>query len=162
MQSTQVISIGTAQDRDLNLILKIWKEGWMMTHSKSQIKTSEFEKFIENFSNRKYPFEFWTIKKNNHLSGWVSILPAFYHPMKEKSDAEISIYIDQQDRNSRFGTLITTQVLNELERSKIDNVWAFVSKFNQNSKKMCLSSGMHLCGETSTKFLLIKEYFRKA
>ena len=152
------ITLQIAQSSDLVPILRIWMNGWYHVHPNKDISNDQIEQFKLNFREQQFPFGFWVAKSNNQIAGWVSILPAFYHPMKDKSDAEISIYIDKPRKNQGLGTLITSHVLSEISNSSIKNVWAFVSLHNLHSKRMCEKAGLKVCGQTNSKYLLIKEF----
>ncbi len=158
MQNCLQIVCHPAEQKDLVRILEIWEQGWYKVHPRKKITSEQRSKFLENFYERSFPYDFWVVRTDEGVSGWVSILPAFYHPMKEKSEAEISIYIDRLKSNMGLGTMITRHVLEELENSGINTVWAFVSIHNKQSKKMCQNAGLSICGMTSYKFLMIKEY----
>lgn len=152
------ITIDRAQDSHLKRIVDIWEQGWYQVHPTTFIDDRQMNQFERNFKKRNFPFDFWVVKEKEKIVGWVSVLQAFYHPMKENFEAEISIYIDKSESNRGFGSMITSYVLDELEYSDIQTVWAFVSKHNQRSKKMCEKAGMRVCGATSKKYLMIKEY----
>ena len=152
------ITLSQAKQSDLNQIIAIWQNGWYKVHPNSTITQANIDKFIANFHSQQFPYGFWVLRLEEQVAGWVSVLPAFYHPMKEKSEAEISIYIDQKHSNKGFGTLITKHVLNEISHSEIKSVWAFVSLHNTRSKKMCTRAGLRICGQTSSKYLMIKEF----
>ena len=158
MQNCLQITCHSADQKDLVRILEIWEQGWYKVHPNKEITSGQRSKFLKNFYERQFPYDFWVVKTEEGVAGWVSILPAFYHPMKEKSEAEISIYIDEIQSNMGLGTTITRHVLEEIADSEINTVWAFVSIHNKRSKKMCQNAGLTICGMTSYKFLMIKEF----
>lgn len=158
MITYQQVTLQIAEDHDLQRIINIWTKGWYKVHPNSSISEYQLSQFTLNFERRKFPYEFWIVKIDDTLAGWVSVLPAFYHPMKEKSDAEISIYIDDSKSNTGLGTKLTSHVLKEIDGSEIKTIWAFVSRHNLHSKQMCQKAGLTICGGTSKKFLMIKEY----
>ena len=158
VQSYNNVSFRLAEDYHLDRILEIWTQGWCQTHPNDTVEPQQIGQFKRNFENRSHPFNIWLAETPDTVVGWVSVLPAFYHPMKDQSEAEISIYIDREHSNLGLGTRLTSHVLKEIDRTEIDNVWAYVSKHYIASKRMCLNSGMSLCGQTSSRYVLIKEY----
>ena len=158
VQSYNNVSFRLAEDCHLDRILEIWTQGWCQTHPQDTIESSQIKQFKKNFLNRSHPFNFWLVETEEDIAGWVSVVPAFYHPMKDQSEAEISIYIDKVYSNNGLGTQVTSHVLEEINETGINNVWAFVSKHNEASKAMCMNAGMSICGQTSSRFVLIKEY----
>ena len=146
-----------ASDNDLENIESIWLNG--LKHLNPEIKISEHALFLfrSNFKNRNNAFNFWVIE-TPAVFGWCSILPAFSHPLKQQSSAEVSTYIDKAMCKHGAGTALMKFVFDELSNQEIKNVFGFANPTNINSIKMCENAGMIICGQTSTRTILIKEY----
>lgn len=147
-----------AQPQDLPIILQIWKEGLSSIYPNITITHEQENLFEENFENIKFPYSFWVAKENDTLLGWCSILPVFSHPLKRFSDAEVSTYIERKIKHSGLGTDLMNFVFKEIEKTNIKNVWGFANPKNLSSIKICENCGMRVCGESSSKIILIKEY----
>ena len=158
MEILQDFSVGTSQDAQLSQIERIWKSGRSLTFDSNSIKKNQILRFRENFANRSFPFLFWTVSQEEQVLGWLSVLPAFRHPMKADTDGEISIYIDPMFTNMGIGTTLLSHALSELKYSKLDHVWAFVHKANIPSSRLFDKSQMSMCGETSSRYIYVREY----
>jgi L-amino acid N-acyltransferase YncA len=151
------IQMSIVQDNDYIQILEIWKEGLLSIYPDFTITDEQENLFKENFENRKFPYTFWVAKDNDVLLGWCSILPVFSHPLKRYSDAEVSTYIEKKIKHNGIGSDLMQFVFNQIETTNIKNVWGFANPKNLISIKMCENCGMRVCGESSTKIILIKE-----
>ena len=98
------------------------------------------------------------VAETTSIIGWCSILPAFSHPFKQNSSAEVSTYIDKEMSKNGVGTHLMRFVFEELKDKEIENVFGFANPKNIKSIKMCENAGMRICGETSTRVILIREY----
>lgn len=149
--------IRPAKDSDLATIEQIWTDGLSQIYPNIVITYNILKLFRRNFKNRNKPFDFW-IAETTSVIGWCSILPAFSHPFKQKSSAEVSTYIDKRMIKNGIGTHLMQFVFEELKDKKIECVFGFASPENTNSIKMCENAGMRICGHTSTRVILLKEY----
>lgn len=149
--------IRLAKDLDLSIIEQIWVSGLRQYYSDIEVGFESLKLFRSNFQNRNNVFNFW-VAETSSVVGWCSILPAFSHPLKKNSYAEISTYILQSMTQRGVGTNLMKFVFDELIGSEIESVFGFANPKNINSIKMCKNAGMKICGQTSTKIILIKEY----
>ena len=150
--------IRLAKESDLKTIEQLWLDGLRRYNHEILIGNYNIELFRNNFKNRNTPFHFW-VAETTHVIGWCSILPAFSHPLKQNSTAEVSTYIDREIRENGVGTILMQFVLAELKDKQIETVFGFANPTNIQSIKMCENAGMSVCGKTSTRVILIKEYF---
>ena len=151
------ILIELAKQEDYHQIESIWMDGWGANHWGTLPSREQMTRFHENFISRSFPFTFWVARCGSQVLGWVSVLPAFYHPIKAKKEAEISIYIDELVRNKGIGTAMLQIVLGNLEISEIQTIWAFIAKSNIGSLSLFTNAGLDICGATSDRKILIKE-----
>lgn len=149
--------IRLAKDSDLAIIEHLWIDGLLQIHPDIVISNKIRELFRRNFKNRSKFFNFW-VAETTSIIGWCSILPAFSHPLKQNSSAEVSTYIDKGMSKNGVGTHLMQFVFDELKDKEIDNVFGFANPKNIKSIKMCENAGMRICGETSTRVILIREY----
>jgi|GEM_PF-2033673 len=146
-----------AVDEDLPAILAIWKDGLMNSQSKDLDTNSLIISFKENFKNRNAYFNFWVVW-NGSVLGWCSILPAFSHPFKQNTNAEVSTYILKEYSSNKLGTELMKYVFSEIGQSVLEIVWGFAQLNNIASIKMCENATMRICGQTSNRVILIKEF----
>ena len=148
--------IRLAKDNDLAVVEHLWIDGLRQTYPDIIISNDIIELFRSNFKKRNKSFNFW-VAETNLVIGWCSILPAFSHPFKQNSSAEVSTYIDKEFSKNGVGTHLMQFVFEELKGKEIENVYGFANPKNLKSIKMCENAGMKICGQTSTRVILIRE-----
>ena len=158
MRQKQKTIIRLAKDEDFESIYQIWEEGVIKMNSNAVISRMSFEKFKGNFENRKDHFNFWVMEEDNKILAWCSILPAFSHPLKFTTEGEVSLYVNNEIQKKGVGTTLMIEVYNNLINTGIENIWGFAKSDNLPSIKMCEKAGMKICGHSSTKTILLKEY----
>lgn len=149
----------SAGDDDLSDILEIWKDGLEIFRSKDIDPEPLIAAFEVNFKNRKHYFNFW-VACNGGVLGWCSILPAFSHPLKQKKSAEVSIYFRKEHSAKGLGRKLMKYVFSEIQESELEIVWGFAQMQNMASIKMCENAGMKICGQTSNRVILVKEFVK--
>lgn len=149
--------IRLAKDDDLEVIEHLWIDGLRQLYPDIVITDEIIASFRRNFKNRREHFNFW-VAETKSVIGWCSILPAFSHPFKQNSSAEVSTYIKKEIAKNGVGTHLMKFIFDELKGKKIENVFGFANPDNTKSIKMCENAGMRICGQTSTRVILIKEY----
>lgn len=151
--------IRNATNDDYSTIEKIWYEGLQLTFGSGiNVTDSIKNNFKNNYVTQKFPFGFWVAEFEKKVIGWVSILPAFSHPLKSECNGEVSTYVDKEYSHNGIGTLLMKDVFEKINNTKIENVYGFALPINLKSIKMCENAGMRICGETSTKIILVKEF----
>lgn len=148
--------IRIASDSDLQKIEIIWQDGLKKIYPSLKIDDTIISAFRENFNKRENYFNFW-VAENEGIIGWCSILPAFSHPLKQKTTAEVSTYVDNSIIDKGVGTKLMQHVFETIAPFKLECVFAFVSSSNLKAIKMCEKAGMKISGYTSTKAILLKE-----
>jgi L-amino acid N-acyltransferase YncA len=151
------VSFKLAKDDDLPYIKQIWINGLKQVNPLLQLTDVHTALFDSSFKNRKGLYNFWVAEKP-HVIGWCSILPAFSHPLKQENNGEVSIYLDTMVTDKGIGTSLMKLVFKQLEASNISAVYGFTHPLNLPSIKMLENAGMVICGQTSTRVILIKEY----
>lgn len=143
----------TAHSNDCETVLAIWKRCLG-----GEIDTSALSRFRKNFKLCEPPFGWWVATDmSEKVVAWVSILPAFSHPLKSETEAEVSLYVEPEHKSNGLGTQLLRFAFLEISSSGIERVWAFANSKNLASIKMCTNSGMVRCGETSKKTILLLE-----
>lgn len=146
-----------AKENDLKHIKQIWINGLKQVTPNLVITDVHEDLFDSNFKKRKGIYNFWVAEKTE-IIGWCSILPAFSHPLKKENNGEVSTYIDSNFTSNGVGTELMKFVFSQLETSEIEAVYGFANPLNTSSIKMCEKAGMTVCGQTSKRTILIKEY----
>lgn len=149
--------IRLAKDCDFVTIQHLWIDGLRQSYPDKKISDGILELFRHNFNNRSGCFNFW-VAETSLIIGWCSILQAFSHPLKQKTIGEVSTYIAKEMSRNGIGTRLMRFVFDELKDKEIENVFGFANPENINSIKMCENAGMKVCGQISSRIILIKEY----
>lgn len=113
--------------------------------------------FLENIQNASPPFGFQVARSepSADIIAWASLLPAFSHPLKRNSEAEISVYVDRSAAQNGVGARLTRSLLRSVDASTFDAIWGFALTTNNASIRMCVNAGMKVCGETTDKTILV-------
>lgn len=145
-----------AHKDDLPGILNIWEQGLRHSFPDCEITNDLRSRFAFNFQCACSPFGFW-VARSKSIVAWSSLLPAFSHPLKYGTEAEISVYVDPPDANKGVGTQILRFTLETVSSTSIECVWGFARSDNLSSIRMCQNAGMKICGVTSRKTVLLFE-----
>lgn len=156
MYQTEKIRLATSND--FEIIFQIWENGIKTTFSDYDHPVNLKELFQKNFSNRNNYFNFWVIEQDNEIIGWCSILPIFSNPIKRQLNGEVSTYIREDFFANKIGQTLMKYVFEEIQKSPVKAIYGFANKDNEGSIQMCLKAGMSICGTTSFKTILIREF----
>ena len=152
------MTIRPALPADFAPIYAIWLAGIAHSFAGFAHPADLREQFEHNFTGCRPPFGFWVAEEAGQVLGWCSILPAFSHPLKRNTEAEVSTYVGIDTQKHGIGTGLMQAVFTELEGTGIECVWGFAKSDNQRSIRMCEKAGMRVCGNSTTKTILVREY----
>lgn len=82
----------------------------------------------------------WMVIDNGKNIGWVSF-QSFYGRPAYDGTAELSIYLDESERNKGYGSQILQHALNSCERLKIKTLLGYIFAHNLPSLKLFKKSG---------------------
>ena len=146
----------TATESDIAAMIEIWSQANCRNSSFLKSPKEAQERFRANFKGVQEPFSFWVVA-SPALLAWSSLLPAFTHPLKQSSEAEISLYVAPDCSGEGIGSELMKFTLDKAHRSGIERVWGFALRENRASIRMCEKAGMTICGSSREKLILLSE-----
>ena len=144
---------------DMPAVLRIWAAGMQQSYPELSFTAEHRRRFRRNFRQQRAPFGFWVARgEGGEVLGWCSILPAFSHPLAQREEAEVSLYMVPKLQLYGVGTSLIQHVFAVLVGSGLHRVWGFAKPANQCSLRVCEKAGMRVIGTTLTDTILLREY----
>ena len=136
-----------ATENDLEKIVEIYNStisSRMVTADTEPVsiesKVDWFQAHCENFR------PLWMVKNGDEVVGWVSF-QSFYGRPAYNSTAEISIYLDENQRGKGFGRDILNYCIEKSPELGIRNLLGFIFSHNEPSLKLFMKAGFEVWGE---------------
>ncbi|MBB6269744.1 phosphinothricin acetyltransferase [Pedobacter cryoconitis] len=106
----------------------------MVTADTEPVSVESKMKWFEQHTSTKHPL--WVIEnENNQIIGWISF-QAFYGRPAYNGTAEISIYLDENQRGKGMGKKILAYSLNKCAELGIKTILGFIFVHNEPSLKL--------------------------
>jgi L-amino acid N-acyltransferase YncA len=127
---------------DLNAIVTIYNStigSRMVTADTEPVSVESKIQWFEEHTPEKHPL--WVIEdENDQIIGWISF-QAFYGRPAYSATAEISIYLDENQRGKGMGKKILAYSLNKCTELGIKTILGFIFAHNEPSLKLFRHSG---------------------
>jgi len=131
------IKYRNATQKDLKIIVEIYNStisSGMVTADTEPVTVESRQKWFEEHTSDKRPL--WIIENSdNDIIGWVSF-QSFYGRPAYDATAEISIYLDTQQRGKGLGKEILQYCIDNAPRLGIKTLLGFIFSHNEQSLKL--------------------------
>lgn len=136
-----------ATESDLSAVLDIWRA----SAATAEFSASMEAQFVQNFTTLNPPFGFY-VTSTTAIVAWSALLPIFTNPFRCNSNAEFSLYVND-DAPTRCGHALGRFTIDEAVRSDLTDVWSFISVRRTMTHRLAESLGMTLLGSTDTRII---------
>ncbi len=127
---------------DLNIIVDIYNStiaSRMVTADTAPITVDDRKKWFEDHNSSTRPL--WMIEdKNNAIVGWVSF-QSFYGRPAYNSTAEVSIYLDENQRGKGYGKQVLAYCIAQAPNYGIKTILGFIFTHNEPSLRLFRNLG---------------------
>ena len=141
--------IRIADERDVEAVIRIWKEGITSAIGRAAVDMDQLEDFFhQRILSASRPFGFWVAcAPDGAVVGWQALLPFDNNPATRTFFAEASTYVAKEAIGHGVGEALIRHAMAFAAEESLQYVIGFISDENHAAQAMIKKCGWKLVGD---------------
>ena len=141
--------IRIADERDVEAVIRIWKEGITSAIGRTAVDVDQLEDFfLQRILSASSPFGFWVAcAPDGAVIGWQALLPFDNNPATRTFFAEASTYVAKEAARHGVGEALIRHAMAFAAEGSLQYVIGFISGENHGAQAMVKKCGWKLVGD---------------